>query len=75
MKTPHIKEMDTVNIVEDEDMKDTKRERLENYSQEISLKNSRKNCQENTDKLAPILENSAFMFHKDFYLKPRITLC
>ena len=30
---PHIKEMDTVNIEEDEDMKDTKRERLENCLQ------------------------------------------
>ena len=74
IKTPHIREMDTVNLVENEDMKDTKRERLENCSQEISLDNNRKNCHENTDKLVPILENSAFMFHKDFYLKPRITL-
>ena len=37
MKTPHIKEIDTVNIVDKEDMKDTMREGLENCSQEISL--------------------------------------
>ena len=43
-KIPHIKEMDTVNIVEDEDMKDTKRERHENCLQEISLNYNRKNC-------------------------------
>ena len=54
-KTPQIKEMYTVNIVEDEDMKDTKRERQENCSQERSLNNNRKNCHENTDKLAPLL--------------------
>ena len=52
----------------------TLRERLKNCLQEISLHNSRKNCHKNTDKLAPILENSAFLFCKDFYLKPRITL-
>ena len=74
MKVPHIKEMDTVNIAEDEDMKETKREKLENCSQEISLNYSRKNCHKNTEKLSPVLENSALMFHKDFYLKPRITL-
>ena len=73
-KIPHIKKMGIVNIVEDEDMKDTKRERLENCSQEVSLNNNRKNCHKNTDKLAPITENSAFMFHKDFYPKPRIAL-
>ena len=42
MKTPHIKEMDTVNTVDNEDMKDTNRERLENCSQEISLDNTGK---------------------------------
>ena len=66
--------MDTVNIVENKDMKDTKGERLENCSQEISLDSNKKNCHKNTDKLVPIPENSAFMFHKDFYLRPRITL-
>ena len=76
MKTPHIKEMDTVNTGDNEDIKDTKRERLENCLQEISLDNNRKNkkCHEKTDKLVPILGDSAFMFHKDFYLKPRMTL-
>ena len=29
-KTPHIKEMDIVNMVEDADRKDIKRERLQN---------------------------------------------
>ena len=43
-KTPHIKEMDTVNTVDNEDMKDTKTERLENCLQEISLDNNGKNC-------------------------------
>ena len=62
-----------VDIVGDEDMK-TLRERLLNWSQETSLNNDRKNCHKITDKLVPILENSAFMFHKDFYLKPKITL-
>ena len=47
-------------------MRDTKRERLENFSQEICLSYSRKNCHENIDKLVIIPENSAFMFHKDF---------
>ena len=28
MKTPHIKEMDIINIVEDQDKKDIKKERL-----------------------------------------------
>ena len=42
--------------------------------QEISLSYNRKNCHENTDKLAPIPENSAIMFHKDFYPKPQIIL-
>ena len=32
------------------------------------------NCHKNTDKLASIPENSTFILHKDFYLKPRITL-
>ena len=73
-KTPYIKEMDTVNKVDNTDMKDTKIERLENCLQEISLDNNRKNCHKNTDKLAPIPENSASMFHKDFYPTPRITL-
>ena len=41
-KTRHITEMNTVNIVEDEDMKDTKRERLENCLQEIYLNYNRK---------------------------------
>ena len=44
--------MNTVNIVEDEDMKDTKRERLENCLQEIYLNYNRKICHENTDKVA-----------------------
>ena len=66
--------METVNLVKNEDMKNTKTERLEYCLQEISLNYNRKNCHENTDKLAPIPENSAFMFHKDFYPKPRITL-
>ena len=74
MNTPYIKEMDTVNTVDNEDMKDTKREILENCLQEISLDNNGKNCYENIDKLVPIPEDSAFMFHKDFYPKPRITL-
>ena len=73
-ETPHIKEMDIANIVEDEDMKDIKKERLKNCLQEISLNNNRKNCHESTEELVPILENSAFMFHKDVYPKPRITL-
>ena len=73
-KTPHNKEMDEVNTVENEDMKDTERERLENCLQEILLDSNRKNCHKNTDKLAPTLKNSAFMFHKDFYPKPRFTL-
>ena len=34
-KNPHIKEIDTVNMVEDEDMNDTESERLENFLQEI----------------------------------------
>ena len=62
--------MDTVNIVEDKDMKDTKRGRIQNWNND----NDRKNCHKNTDKLVPIPENSRFMFHKDFYPKPRITL-
>ena len=56
------------------DMEGAKRERLESCSQEISFDSNRKNCHENTDKLVPIPENAAFMFHKDFYTKPRITL-
>ena len=74
MKTPHTKDMDTVNMVHKEDMVDTKREILENSSQEITLDSNRENCPDNTEKLAPIPENLAFMFHKDFYPKPRITL-
>ena len=66
--------MDTVNTINNEDMEGTKRERLASCLQEISLDSNRKNCHENTDKLAPIQENSAFMFHKDFYPKTRITL-
>ena len=73
-KTPHIKEIGTDNTINNEDMGDTKRERLENCLQEIPLDNNRKKSHKNTDKLVPIPENSAFMFHKDFYLKPRITL-
>ena len=64
MKTPYIKEMDIVNIVGDEDMKDIKKERLLNQSQEISLNNDGKNCDEIPDKLVPIPKNSPFMFHK-----------
>ena len=63
-----------MNIVEDEDMRDTRRERLKDCLQEISLNYNRKDCYENNDKLAPIPENLVFMFHKDFYPKPRITL-
>ena len=74
MKTAHTKEMDILNIVKDKDIKDVKRETIQNCWQEISWNNDRKNCHENTDKLAPILVNSAFMFHKDFSPKPRITL-
>ena len=73
VKTLHMKEMDIVNIVEDKDIKSIKREKLLNCVQETSLKNDGKDCHGNTDKLAPILENSAFMFHKGFYPKPRIT--
>ena len=67
-KTLHTNEMDAVNIVKDEDIKATKRERIQNGN------SNRKNCHENTDKLRSIPENSAFMFHKDFYPNPRITL-
>ena len=67
-KTPHTKEMDTVNIVKYENMKNAMREQIQNWN------NDRKNCHENTNKLRPIPENSTFMFHKDFYPKPRITL-
>ena len=44
IKIPHIKEMGTVNIVKDKDIKDTKRESLENCLQEISLNYSRKSA-------------------------------
>ena len=37
-KTPHTKEMVTVNIVKDKDMKDIKRERIQNWN------NNRKKC-------------------------------
>ena len=47
---------------------------LGNSSQEITLDSNRENCHNNIKKLAPILENLAFMFHRNFYLKPRITL-
>ena len=67
MKTPHVKDTDTVNKVHKEDMVDTKREILENTSQEITADSNRENCHDNTEKLTPIVENSAFMFHKDFY--------
>ena len=33
MKNPHIKEMNTVNTMNNEDMEDTKRKRLESWSQ------------------------------------------
>ena len=74
MKTHHAKDVDTVNMVYKENMVDTKREILENSSQEITLDTNRKNWQDNTEKLTPLPENLAFMFDKDFYLKPRITL-
>ena len=65
--------MNTVNTMNNKDMEDTKRERLESCLQEITLDSNRKNHHENTGKLAPIAENSVFMFHEDFYPKPRIT--
>ena len=74
MKIPQVKEMDTVNTMNNEKMEGPKRETLESYLQEISLDSNRKKCYNSTGKLIPIPENSAFMFHKDFYLKPRITL-
>ena len=42
--------MDMVNIVKDEDMKNPKRERIQNWN------NDRKNCHKNTYKLRPISE-------------------
>ena len=44
MKTPHTKDMDTVNMVYKEDMVDTKREILENSSQEITLDSNNENA-------------------------------
>ena len=73
-KTPHVKDMDIVNTINQEGMVDTKKEILEKSSQEITSDSNRENCHDNTERLTPIPENSAFMFHKDFYLKPRITL-
>ena len=71
MKTPHVKEMDTVNMVNNEDMIGTKKERLENSLQEITSDNNRENCHNNAEKLIPIPErNLAFMFHRDFYYTP-----
>ena len=74
MKIPHIKEMGTVNTMNNGDMEGTKRERLGSCSQEISFDINWKNCHENIDKLVPIPENSEFMFHKDFYPKPELPL-
>ena len=74
IKTPHGKDMDTVHMVNKGDMVDTKREILENSPQEITLDSNEVNCHDNTEKPTSIPENSAFMFHRDFYLKPRLTL-
>ena len=71
---PYAKDMDTVNMVHNKDMVDTKREIFENSSQEIPLDSGKENFHNNTKKLTPIPENSAFMLHKDFNPKPRMTL-
>ena len=73
-KNSYAKDMDIVDTVHNGDMVDTKREMLENSSQEITLDSNKENCHINTKKLTPIPENLAVMFHRDFYLKPRITL-
>ena len=74
MRTLHVKDMDTVNVMNSEDIVGTKRERLGKSLQEITLDSNKENCHDNVEKLTPIPENSAFMFHRDFYLKPRITI-
>ena len=51
-----------------------KKEKLENSPQEIALDSNGENCHDNAENLAPKPENLAFMLHRDFYLKPRITL-
>ena len=61
-------------MVINKDMIGTKKERLENSLQEIMLDSNRENCHENAEILTPIPENLAFMFNRNFYLKPRITL-
>ena len=69
-----MQDTDTVNTVNKEDMIDNEREILGNSSQEITLDSNRKNCHNDIKNLAPIQENLAFMFHRDFYPKPRFTL-
>ena len=46
-KTPHSKDVDTVNMVNKEDMVDTKRVILENSPQEITLDSNKQNCHDN----------------------------
>ena len=39
-----------------------------------NLRHNKEICHDNAEKLTPIPEDSAFMFHGDFHPKPRITL-
>ena len=72
---PHAQNMDAVNIInKEEEQVDIKRETVEKSSQVITSDSNKENCHNGTEKLALIPENSAFMFHNNFYLKPRITL-
>ena len=73
MEILHAQDTDTVNMVNKEDKVDIKRETLENSLQKTSDSN-KENCHKHIEKLAPIPENSAFIFYRDFYPKPRITL-
>ena len=61
-------------MVNKEEKVDTKRETLKNSSWAITSDSNKENCHNSTEKLKPIPENSTFMFHRDFYPKPRITL-
>ena len=75
MDIPHAQDMNTVNMINQvEEMVDVKRETLKNSSQVVTSDSNKENCHNTTEKLAPIPENLAFMFLKDFYLKPRNTL-
>ena len=72
---PHAQDMDTVNMINrEEEMVDTKRQTVENSSQVITSDNNKENIENGTEKLVPIAENLAFIFHKDYYLNARITL-